>query len=118
FFDRSGDTSGSRHDIADSMRKLFHNGFGIDFDQDEHQTFPTFEEAIGILDVAIARDEGIPGIGEREALGDLRLIRRKLVLALAATVESNPGTARTHHSQLVASLRDAGVLDRVSFVTT
>src|SRR5882672_9039255 len=70
----------SRHELAAEVSAFFERVFFVD--PRVSSSLPTFEEALGVLELAILREEGILGIGEREALGDLRHLRRQLILAL------------------------------------
>src|SRR5438445_671426 len=85
FFKRAA-APASRHSLADDVAGFFQKVFSVDPRGHPNDALPTFEEALGVLELAILREEGILGIGEREALGDLRHLRRQLILALAATI--------------------------------
>lgn len=107
----------SRRQLAVDVSDFFKRLFSVD-PKVPSARLPTFEEALGVLELAILREEGILGVGDREALGDLRHLRRQLILALAATIaKDNRGTG-TEHARLVISLREAELLKDVVFITT
>jgi NAD-dependent SIR2 family protein deacetylase len=116
FFSRAA-VPASRHGLAREVEQFFQRVFSVD-PRSTTALLPTFEEALGVLELAISREEGILGIGEREALGDLRHIRRQLILALAATIARSNSEPGIVHGRLIASLRDCALLDSVTFVTT
>jgi hypothetical protein len=115
FFDRAAGAA-SRQTLAREVSAFFEHVFSVD--PKSARSLPTFEEALGVLDLAILREEGILGIGQREALGDLRHMRRQLILALVATIARDTVSAETEHARLVRSLRSAGLLADTTFVTT
>lgn len=117
-FFRSAAVPASRHPLANDVAGFFQKVFSIDPRSNTTDALPTFEEALGVLELAILREEGILGIGEREALGDLRHLRRQLILALAATVARESSNIATAHAQLVRALRDRELLRDVTFITT
>ncbi len=51
-------------------------------------------------------------------MGPLKHLKRQLVLALAATIAKPFRSGPTHHSRLVAALRDTGLLENLTFITT
>jgi hypothetical protein len=106
----------TRHKLAAEVSAFFERVFLVD--PRVSVLLPTFEEALGVLELAILREEGILRIGEREAIGDLRHLRRQLILAMAATIAHDPTRIDTQHARLIRSLRDSGILDSVTFVTT
>jgi len=107
----------TRAQLATDVAGFFLSIFGIDVRGKSVVVFPTFEESLGVLELAISRNESILGVGSQHE-GRLHHLRRQLILALAATVARPPTSAATHQSKLVASLRDAGHLDNTTFVTT
>jgi NAD-dependent SIR2 family protein deacetylase len=117
FFRRAA-VPASRHSLADDVAGFFQRVFSVDPRDHAGGVLPTFEEALGVLELAILREEGILGIGEREALGDLRHLRRQLILALAATIARESSSIVTEHAQLVRALRDRDLLQDVMFITT
>lgn len=83
--------------------------------------FPTFEEALGVIDLALARNESIKGIHNMD-LGrngpDLALIRHYLVFLLTDVIEANLRSYLDLHSTLVENLSSLGLLLDTSFIST
>jgi NAD-dependent SIR2 family protein deacetylase len=96
---------------------FFEGTFGVDLSRGTDVAFPTFEESLGIIELALSREESIPG-ASAQGEGQLEHLKRQLILALAATIARSPAAGPTYHSKLVASLRDADLLSSMTFVTT
>src|SRR6266581_7375554 len=107
----------SRRQLAADISDFFQRSFSVD-PRVPSARLPTFEEALGVLELAILREEGILGVGDREALGDLRHLKRQLILALAATIAKDNRGVGTEHTRLIGSLRTEGLLKDVTFITT
>ena len=108
----------SRRQLADDVAGFFKAVFGIDPRQQPGVALPTFEEALGVLELAITREEGILGVSAQHSERGLQHLRRQLILALAATIARTTTSPTSHHSRLVASLREGALLDQITFVTT
>lgn len=90
--------------------------FGIDVsscDLDK-AAFPTFEEAIGILDLAVIRDETFQGLQDK----NIRLLRHYLVKLMTTVIEDNPASYHNYHRQLVKNLKKNGRIRDTVFVST
>lgn len=94
--------------IADNIAEFFQRVFELDR---AAAAFPTFEEVLGVLDLAASRSESMGEFGS----GD---VRRQLILAMGATLSQAPGSGGSIHRRLIASLRESSALKRVTFVTT
>ncbi len=117
FFDLPRTTE-PRNTLADHITSFFSNVFGRDAGGAPGLPMPTFEEALGVLDLAILRNEGVKGLITAEGgLGNITVTRRNLILGLAAVLD-RPSVVSTNHSILVSRLRDQSLLQRVAFVTT
>jgi NAD-dependent SIR2 family protein deacetylase len=108
FFDRAAKRD-SRLTLRQQVKDFFQNVFLID-PTVTGSRLPTFEEALGVVELAILRSEDILGIRAEE-------MRRQLILALAATI-AEPNTAGAAHRELVRRLREQDALTNVTFVTT
>jgi NAD-dependent SIR2 family protein deacetylase len=117
FFSRSALVT-SRAGLADQLGRFFEVVFGVNPRHQPGVPLPTFEEALGVLELAVSREEGILGVGGGQSQQDLQELRRQLILALAATVARSSTAPASYHSRLVASLREASLLSHVTFVTT
>lgn len=118
FFSEAG-TVESRRQLAAKLASFFSSVFGVDPLDAPSALLPTFEETLGVLDLAIGREEALPvRVESAQAVWDLRQVRRELVLALAATVSGQPAGGDSVHARLIASLRDGQYLDDIAFITT
>lgn len=91
-------------------------------------SFPTFEEALGILDLAELRREGFKRY-ELEDFGSygnrIRQIRQHMVLAMATIIDAKLKPSETEiipaptvHDNLVTNLQNASLLEDCIFVST
>ncbi len=117
-FFTADDTSEARLSLANDVAGFFETIFGVDPRRTPRPPLPTFEEALGVLDLATGREEIILGVDSFGGGGDLQHLKRQLILALAATIARPEASGRSHHSRLVASLRDVSLLSQTTFVTT
>ena len=107
----------TRAQLARDVAGFFEMTFGIEPPMSDAAAFPTFEESLGVIELALSREESVLGVG---AVPDGRLqhLKRQLILALAATITRPSEAGPTHHSKLIQTLRDSELLDDVTFVTT
>lgn len=119
----------ARHSMPNQDRMItdlssfFHLVFGIDtFARDLRGVdFPTFEEAIGILDLAERRRESIRNFdldNINRRFSYLRVLRQYLVLLLAKVIAKNLQKPAIHHRTLVRNLANSGHLRDTVFIST
>jgi len=104
------------------VANFFQVAFGIDVaDLPSSRPLPTFEEVLGLIDLAMTRRESLHGVPldtpDVDGL-DLRSLRRSLVLVMADAIRRRVVETPTIHRDLVAKLRDGGRLQETSFITT
>jgi len=97
--------------------------FGIDVINSklDDLLFPTFEEALGILDLAVRRREAFKKFDlENVSKNSNRIgfLRQYLVLLMAAVLDCKSGDRRRLHRKLVEGLGQKGLLAETSFITT
>lgn len=104
------------------LAKFFLQMFTIDVDDDvSNVSFPTFEEVLGLTDLAILRKESFRNFDiENRATnsGRLRFIAQYLVFLVAKVLHSKLEYRPTFHRRLVTSLYDNNKLRNVLFVST
>jgi SIR2-like domain len=105
------------------LATFFLEMFQIDVDNDDiaRIKFPTFEEVLGLTDLAIMRKEGFRhfDIENRVAnSGRLRFIAQYLVFLVARVLDARLQGPATFHRRLVDALRHAHELRNVVFVST
>lgn len=97
--------------IKGELAKFFQLMFGINIEADDKTLaktdFPTFEEVLGILDLAEIRRESLRKF-PLDALGAhgnrIRLLRQFIVLAMAKVIADNLETSKRLHRTLVEKL--------------
>ena len=119
---RHSDPYSHDHEMQRELATFFATFFGIDVDSDDlsKANFPTFEEALGVLELAISRGESFVGLGDSEFLdggGHIRRMRNYLILLIAATLQFTLERAKGTHRRLVESLSVGGVLNDVAFIS-
>lgn len=88
-------------DEARALIKYFQRMFNIDVATcDAHTLFPTFEEAIGVLDLAVMRDEAYQEFTNHEILS----LRHYLIKLMTRVISDQLDNPREHHQQLVQNL--------------
>jgi hypothetical protein len=97
--------------------------FGIDVDRSDvsNVDFPTFEEVLGLTDLAILRKEAFRSFDiENRATnsGRLRFIGQYLVFLLAKVLDAKLQDRADIHRRLVQALKNANMLKEVIFVST
>src|SRR5437764_1144682 len=117
FFSRAA-ASPLRGRLAHDVAHFFDVVFGVDPRTMPSALLPTFEEALGVLELAVSREEAIRSLGGESANQSVQYIRRQLILALAATVARDSISPASFHSKLVARLRQTSHLENVTFITT
>lgn len=84
--------------------------------------FPTFEEALGILDLADIRNESFKGFVNANVHEDGRLqlqqLRQYFSLLLATVIGKSVDSSKMHHSTLVDELHKLTGLSNVFFIST
>lgn len=111
------------HEWDRELATFFFQFFGIDVDNDDLDSiaFPTFEEILGILEIADSQGESF-----RDLLGphlikngtsQLWHIHDVLVFSIAEILHERLNYSRSNHDRLVKTLKDAGKLKRTAFAT-
>jgi len=113
----------SHDDMDRELATFFQEMFQIDVDHGDiaNISFPTFEEVLGLTDLAIMRKEAFRhfDIENRAAnSGRLRFIAQYLVFLVAKVLDLKLQNRATLHRRLVTALRDANELTNVVFVST
>lgn len=108
-------------EFALQVIEFFRLVFAIDvLNQEATTSVPTFEEALGLIDLATIRGEELRGIPLNGPDGALTLssVRRGLVLLMADAIRGKVPAQPVVHSELVRNLRAGDRLTKTVFVTT
>jgi SIR2-like domain len=105
------------------LTAFFQELFGIDVKRKDltNDSFPTFEEVLGLTDLAIMRKEAFRNFDiENRATnsGRLRFIAQYLVFLVAEVLDAKLRNRARIHQQLVNALRTGGELKKTVFVST
>jgi hypothetical protein len=113
----------SHEEMDRELATFFKEMFEIDIELEDPSriNFPTFEEVLGLTDLAIHRKEAFKHFDiENRATnsGRLRFIAQYLVFLVARVLDANLRNRAKFHRKLVSALQDADVLKKVVFVST
>lgn len=113
------------------LAQFFQSIFNINLDLPiETIKFPTFEEALGVLDLAENRKESLrgfslsqpaPGVQMPSAANRIQLLRLDLILLMAKAIDDGikiKKLPKGPHAQLIGKLRDQTLLTDTMFVST
>jgi len=113
------------HEWDRELATFFDAFFGIDVDDRSsvaEATFPTFEEVLGVIELAASqgdsfRDWGTSHIVDAQQNPRLQHMHDILVLLIAEILDHKLRGNATYHPMLVRSLQDAGQLHNTSFIS-
>jgi NAD-dependent SIR2 family protein deacetylase len=113
----------SAEEMDRELATFFALMFQIDVDHDDipNIKFPTFEEVLGLTDLAIMRKESFRNfdIDNRATnSGRLRFIAQYLVFLVAKVLDAKLRGRADLHRQLVSALHNANELRNIAFVST
>ncbi len=102
------------------MKIFFEEFFGIQIDKAnmDEVSFPTFEEALGVIELAIKREEGFRGWGSKSQNSDMKLqrYRQSMIFLIATVLERTLRDKAIHHGKLVQRLKRERTLNKSAFV--
>jgi hypothetical protein len=101
------------------LATFFDTFFGIDLDgaDPNKANFPTFEEVLGIIEIALQRGERFRGFGVAANDPRLQQIREHLVFLICDILARALQRPAEHHKALVDFLRRSGNLCKTAFVS-
>ena len=107
------------HQIA----HLFINLFGIDVRKEnlEDIIFPTFEEVLGLLDIAKIKDQSFVELENNTMVGNSNQVaenRDNLIILLAKCLHDTLNVENKYHSMLIKNLKSLNLLKNTIFVST
>src|SRR5260370_42259614 len=113
----------SRAAMDRELAAFFGEMFSIDVKRRDlrKDAFPTFEEVLGLTDLAIMRKEAFRHFDIENRVkhsGRLRFIAQHLVFLVAKVLHTKLGDRATLHRKLVTALRKGGELQNTLFVST
>jgi NAD-dependent SIR2 family protein deacetylase len=103
------------------MRKFFKDFFGINIANGDlnHTSFPTFEEALGVLEIAIKKEESFKGWISDSDSADIKIQRyRQSLIYLISTVLERALQGKAHyHRRLIQRLLKQRKLNKTAFIS-
>lgn len=113
----------SHDEMNRELASFFQFIFGIDVDHNlfDKNTFPTFEEALGLTDLAILEKEALKGFDiENRATnsGRLRFIAQYLVFLVAKVLDFKLKNSNIFHRELIKNLFEGNKLKNTVFIST
>ncbi len=108
--------------LKNGLVRFFEDFFGFDpTNPSPDAQFPTFEEALGLIDLAISRDEAFRhfegNLTHQQWGATLRNIRTDFVFLIALILDKKLEHSKVKHRLLVQNLLDAAVLDKCTFLS-
>jgi hypothetical protein len=108
--------------LKNGLIRFFEVFFGFDPTKPPATSqFPTFEEALGIVDLALSRDEGFQGfegnLSHQQWGATLHNVRTDFVFLIALILDKKLEASKGNHRRLVENLREIGMLDRCAFLS-
>lgn len=108
--------------LRNATARFFERFFGFDPRASwKTADFPTFEEVLGIIDLALMRDEGFRGVEGNLAPYQegsiLRKARQDFVFLIALILDKKLQHRAKYHTQLVRNLEASGLLNKCSFIS-
>jgi hypothetical protein len=113
----------NREEMDRELGTFFQEMFQIDVDHDDLAkiAFPTFEEVLGLTDLATLRKEGFRNFDNDNRAsnsGRLRFIGQHLVFLVAKVLDAKLRKEAGLHRRLAVALREADQLRSTAFVST
>lgn len=92
---------------------FFKDFWGIDINNYQNVELPTFEECLGVLDLAYFREESFKGyVGEK-----INKVRIGLIFLIAKILDEKLRGKIVHHKNLVKRLKNEGKLKQTAFIS-
>lgn len=110
-------------EMYQELKSYFKEIFDVDIASSniDNLNFPTFEEALGILDLAVRRREALKNFDLENICQNsnrIGFMRQYLVLLVASVLTYKERHTRGLHKSLVRSLKTLNLLDNTIFITT
>lgn len=109
-------------DMNKELYKFFKQMFNIDIINDDMEkvNFPTFEEVLGLLDLAEQRRECFKNFALEplnKKNNSIRFLRQYLILLMAKAIHKSEGRRNEYHKMLVNNLSKGNLLENTTFIS-
>jgi len=121
YFLLSGEDPQEVHQEMNQMLSSFFSAFfGIDVqDADLREiSFPTFEECLGILELALNRQESFKNFSQTPERPDIQRLRQHLIFLIAIILNNKLRDSAGYHIRLVKRLLHENKLRKTAFITS
>ena len=107
-------------DMNQGLSSFFKTFFGIDVERGdlERIDFPTFEECLGILELALNRQESFRDFNLTPEKPDVQRLRQHLIFLIAIILNNKLRTVVGHHATLVKRLLRERKLRSTAFISS
>lgn len=100
-------------ELSANLKRFFLDFFGIDVVNVQGDTeYPTFEEILGVLELAIARGESFKHYPLLPASPKIQTVREHLVFLIARILKETLARGRGNHESLIRCLAQQGTLNQ------
>lgn len=103
--------------LRENLKAFFVSYFGIDVDSRDLDIaiFPTYEEVLGILEIAMQREERFENTTPQNI--SIERIRKDLILMIALILDKKLKERNKFHKNLVRNLKDLNLLYKTTFIS-
>ncbi|MBU0515656.1 MAG: SIR2 family protein [Proteobacteria bacterium] len=105
-------------EFTKEIEQFFKHFFGIDpWRIEDHTEFPTFEEVLGILEIAISREESFRNYPLMPSAPKIQNARERIVFLIARILQETLQQNITKHNELVLNLHRNNKLLTTAFIS-
>lgn len=106
-------------EMNERLTEFFKMFFGVNIKTDNLDSahFPTFEEALGLLEIALNRGESFKNYGLATNNPRIQQIRNDLIFLIAIILDKKLRGTASHHKKLIRRIQSKNVLLRTEFVS-
>lgn len=117
-FFRADRKHSSHPDSIGRLARFFRDFFGLDVrDASSDTMFPSFEETLGILEIAMDRGESFRGYSIATGAPDVQTVREDLIFLIALVLNRTLQNPRGYHRELVNRLEREGRMLCTAFIS-
>ncbi|MBA7493317.1 hypothetical protein ES702_03875 [subsurface metagenome] len=107
------------YDMNQSLNEFFRSFFGIDIRNDnlDETDFPTFEECLGILELALNRQESFKSYSLTPNSPKIQRVREDLIFLIAIILDRTLRGRARYHRDFIKRLQRERILKQTAFVS-
>lgn len=104
-------------ELSNSLKEFFRDFFGINPDKNGNETFPTFEEVLGILELSISRNESFRKYPIVPGNPKVQEVREQLIFLIAKILRQKLLYGRVNHDKLINRLINERMIKKTAFIS-